>query len=84
VGLLTALGVTQGSTVGLIQCKGGTLDSSLTGGVGYSIPQPVTDAINFVLRALNVNQIKSQGGLQAGALRLFHGSEEPTTKLCAG
>jgi len=84
VGLRTSLGVTQGSTVGLIQCRGGSLDSSIAAGVGYSIPQPATAAINFILRALNAKEISGHGVLEAGTLPIFHAEQEPTAKLCRG
>lgn len=84
VGLRTSLGVTQGSSIGLIQCKGGELDSSVTAGVGYSIPQPVTSAINFILRTLNAKEITGHGVLSAGTLPVFHAEQEPTAKICKG
>jgi hypothetical protein len=45
-------------------CHAADIDVDLHVGVGYSIPQPVTSAINFILRALNFKQIKSFGGLE--------------------
>lgn len=35
----------------------------MNAGIGYSIPQPVTKAINFVLHQLNFKPIPSVGGL---------------------
>lgn len=49
----------------LAGCKQATLTMLLGVGVGYVMPQPITDAINFVLSALNVrHRIARSGGLQ--------------------
>lgn len=64
VGYITSIGVTRGSDLGIVQCRGATLDVSMSVGVGYVIPQPVTDAINFVLRNLNMTEIKRSAGLE--------------------
>jgi len=84
VGLNTALVVRQGSTVGIVVCKGGAIESNLTAGVGYSMPQPVTSAINFILRALNAKAIQGHGGLEAARFRLFHIDDEPKAAICGG
>jgi hypothetical protein len=57
LGYNTSVGVTRGSTLNAIvvpRCRSSVLDISMKVGIGYSIPQPVTRAINFLLRALNV------------------------------
>jgi hypothetical protein len=83
VGLTTSIGTTFGSTIGLVQCRGATLDMKLVGGVGYSIPQPVTDAINFVLRALNVKEISGEGGIHLKPTTMLHREDlTPKVKLC--
>jgi hypothetical protein len=83
-GLRTALGVTQGSSIGIIRCKGGTIDSHVTAGVGYSIPQLATNAINLILRALNAQPIKGHGVIEGGTLPLFHVDAQPQAKPCKG
>ena len=49
----------------LLNCKQATLNVGLVAGIGYSIPKPVTDAINFFLRKLNLGEIKGYGGLDS-------------------
>lgn len=44
-------------------CKKATLKMMLYAGVGYSIPKPVTDAINFFLRIFTTKQIQGSGSL---------------------
>jgi len=66
LGYNTSVGVTRGSNLNAIlvpRCRSSVLDISMKVGIGYSIPQPVTNAINFLLRALNVKTIESEGGI---------------------
>lgn len=84
VGLNSALVVRHGSSIGIVVCEGAAIDSNLTAGVGYSMPQPVTNAINFILRALNAKPIQGHGGFQAARFNLFHVESEPTAKICGG
>jgi hypothetical protein len=50
----------------LAGCKQATFTMLLAVGVGYMIPKPITDAINFVLSALNIrHRIARSGGLQS-------------------
>jgi hypothetical protein len=79
----TSVGFTNGSTIGLVVCRGATIDLSLGGGVGYAIPQAVTNAINFFLRALNFGEIKGHGGFEAGRVPLLNRSDlTPKLKIC--
>jgi hypothetical protein len=68
VGFDGTYGVTRGSdtvtAMGLPTCVAGNLKTDAIGGVGYSMPQTVTKAINKILSALNVAPIKGFGGLQ--------------------
>ena len=64
VGYNTVVGVNKSATLpGALPCGSGTLNTSMRFGVGYQIPQPVTDAINFFLHALGVKPINSEGGI---------------------
>ncbi len=61
----TAVGAFRNSDVGMIACNAAVLDIKLSGGVGYLIPKSVTNAINSILRTLNIQfQIKGEGGLE--------------------
>lgn len=70
VGLDAAYGVVHGAdaAAGLAGpvCTAATLKTDAVAGVGYSIPQTVTKAINKILHALNVAPIKGFGGLKTG------------------
>jgi hypothetical protein len=69
IGYTTSIGISRGSDLaggpmGLPTCVGATIDISLSVGIGYIIPKPVTDAINLFLRQLNMKEINRSGGLE--------------------
>jgi hypothetical protein len=72
---------------GLARCKQATLRLSMAAGIGYVIPQPITDAINFVLSTLNIqHRIGRSGGLESKPVnviepRLGWSPDVPTCKL---
>jgi hypothetical protein len=58
-------------------CGSGTIEAYLDSGVGYAIPQWVTDAINFFLRLVSDIQIDRAGSFMPGpSQRLFHGDTQ--------
>lgn len=72
-GLNTSTGVFRGSDMGMIKCSEATVSVSMSGGIGYLIPKPVTDAINFILGALHVKyRIAGSGGLQADPMTIIN------------
>ncbi|MEI6667624.1 MAG: hypothetical protein WCP29_05660 [Acidobacteriota bacterium] len=77
----TGVGVSRGSDAGMLRCQGAELNVALIGGVGYFIPKAVTDAINFVLRALNVKyRVLGEGGFSSDPLTIVHSAA--TDKGC--
>ena len=68
----SGLGATKSSAVGMLPCNAATFTMGLTSGVGYLIPQSITKAINFVLRALNVKEIAGEGGLEPKAMNIIN------------
>jgi hypothetical protein len=65
VGYNTVIGINKSSSMpGALPCASGQLNTSMRYGVGYQMPQLVTDAINFFMRALNVKPINSEGGFE--------------------
>jgi hypothetical protein len=84
VALASSVAVSRGSDIGIVVCKGATLSMDLAAGIGYIIPQPVTNAINFILRGLNLRQITGSGGFQAPATPIVKAtSYTPNLKICA-
>jgi hypothetical protein len=61
LGYTAGFGVVQQGAVGM-PCHGGELSVGMNVGVGYSIPQPITSAINAVLHALNFSPVNGTGG----------------------
>jgi hypothetical protein len=65
VGYNTVVGVNKTSSIpGALPCQSGTLNTAMRFGVGYQIPQVVSNAINFFMRALGVKPINSEGGFE--------------------
>jgi hypothetical protein len=65
VGYNTVIGVNKSPDLpGTLPCGSGTLNTSLRYGVGYQIPQVVTDVINLFMHALGVKEINSEGGYE--------------------
>jgi len=68
-GYNVGIGVARGSDaagfpLGMPVCRSANLDVGVAVGIGYSIPQPVTNAINFILRNLNLRAIEGSGGIE--------------------
>lgn len=64
-------------------CDGATLNVHLAAGIGYLIPQAITDIINTVLRALNIKPIRGEGGLQMKPMKVFTDfSYRPDSRAC--
>ena len=88
--LNSSVTVTRGSSAGILQgpltCKQGTLSMGVGAGVGYRIPQPVTGAINSILRALNIREeIQGSGGLQTDPVIIVNmGRYHPSLQICGG
>jgi hypothetical protein len=86
-GFNATVGVTQtgAASAMLLNCKQATLNVGLVAGIGYSIPKPVTDAINFFLRKLNLGEIKGYGGLDSAPITIINSTGTmPPTKACGG
>jgi hypothetical protein len=85
LGYSTVVGLTRGSDqakmlVG-VTCRGTILDLGLNVGIGYQIPQPVTKAINSILKTLNLSPIQGSGGPKHSE-NLVHKSQD-NPKGCA-
>ena len=79
---VSALGVFKGSSLGMLECKSGTIDVKLSGGVGYVIPKVVTNIINGILSGLNIKyRLVGEGGISSGApLTLY--TDTTTLRAC--
>ncbi len=88
--LNSSVTVTRGSDAGILRgptaCKQATLAMGVGAGVGYMIPEPVTGAINSMLRALNIREeIKSSGGLETKPVIIVDiGRYHPSLDACRG
>lgn len=75
----------HGDTDTLARCifTGFNMDAGT--GVGYVIPQPITDAINFILRTLNLREISGEGGLPGPRETIIRTADvTPKSIACTG
>ncbi len=73
LGFVVATGVARGSALAQffplapgtrgIDCRGASLDIDLNYSVGYTIPKPVQEVVNFFLRIFQAKPIPSSGGI---------------------
>ena len=64
VDFVTAVGVERNTDIGMLACNAAVLHVSIAGGAGYAIPESITSAINFILRAFgSTKQIAGYGGV---------------------
>jgi hypothetical protein len=79
----SGMGALKSSAIGGIPCNAATVTIGLTAGVGYLIPRSVADAINFFLRALNVGEIASEGGLEPKGMNVVNQTTyHPRSNAC--
>jgi hypothetical protein len=58
-------------------CRKGTIESYIDSGIGYSIPQWVSSAINFFLKPFTSKRVNPAGSLIKGpSLRIFNGDTQ--------
>jgi hypothetical protein len=66
VGVSTVVGLTKGSDLsvglGVPPCRWAILDMTIKVGVGFAIPEPLRNVLNFVLGQLHAQPIEGSGG----------------------
>jgi hypothetical protein len=82
----SSVALTRGSSLGMIMCNQESFSMAVGAGVGYNIPQPVTSAINSILRALNIREeIQGSGGIQTKPMMIVSkGWYHPAVQACGG
>ena len=69
----STVGVFKGSDLGMIRARKRRSSSACPGGIGYLIPRPVADAINFVLGSLQIKyRVDSEGGLSSEPITIIN------------
>lgn len=91
-GFTAGVGVTRGSDAGLyvpgtggtirVVCRSATLDLKANYGVGYSIPAPVADVINFFLRVFKTRPIERADGIGKSIDVLRRQQTDPDVPIC--
>ena len=86
--LNSSVAVARGSDLGILQgplaCKQATLAMAVGAGVGYMMPEPVTNLVNSFLRAINIRaEISSSGGLESKPVNIVEIARyHPSLKAC--
>jgi hypothetical protein len=82
--LNSSVTATRGSSIGMVVCRQESVSMGVGAGVGYQMPEPVTSAINAILRTLHISeQIKSSGGVQTNPVVLVSkGWKYPALQIC--
>jgi hypothetical protein len=82
----SSVALTRGSSLGQIMCNQESFSMAVGAGVGYTMPQPVTNAINSILRALNIRkEIQGSGGIQTNPMMIINkGWYHPPVQACGG
>lgn len=71
--LNSAAGLFKGSDLGMIQCREATIVVGMSGGIGYLIPRPITDAINFILGTLHIRyRVDGEGGVSSDPMTIIN------------
>lgn len=84
VRLNSSLGISKDSALAaMTNCRAATFGSSIGVGIGYVMPRVVSNAINVFLRALNLGQIKGEGGIESELAKIIEAhSVAPKIKAC--
>ena len=86
--LNSSVAVTRGSDLGILTgplaCKQASLSMGVGAGVGYMMPEPVTNLINSFLRAINIRkEISSSGGMETDPVIIVNiGRYHPSLQAC--
>lgn len=92
--LTSSIGVSRGSDAGIflpgtggtkrVVCKGITVSIGANVGIGYSIPTPVADVVNFFLRVFKSDPIEKVGGIGTTIKPYVRKVVDPDVRLCGG
>jgi hypothetical protein len=80
----TSFGVAQGSNVAIVNCRGANVAMHVRGGVGWAIPKPMQEIVNFFLRLFRTPEIPDHDGKFTPWHRLFNLHTQSATKVCGG
>jgi len=80
--LSIAYSFTNGSSIGIIVCRGANLDVVLSYGIGYRIPAPVAALISFFLRIFRAPPIQASGGISSQTTLLHRHDYTPKKQIC--
>ncbi len=84
--LSVTVGLTRGSAAGfpITVCNSAQVTLFASYGIGYRIPKPVADLINFFLSKFGSNPIERQGGIGGEITPFSKSAYNPDTRICRG
>jgi hypothetical protein len=85
--MTNTMGITRSSDLDtLTRCRMADVIVSVDAGVGYFMPKALTTGINFFLKAMNLRQIKGEGGVTLGEPQKLVNVHtfSPNSKACGG
>lgn len=81
----TRLGAGQGASIGMVQCQGASLSMWIRGGIGWTIPEFVTNFINEFFSIFRAAPLPAQGGSFTRWWPLFEQKYAQTdSRVCGG
>lgn len=83
VDVVSSVGASRGSNIGLLICRGVDLNIAVGAGVSYRLPDIVVKIVNLVLKVFGSKPIVTQGIIKRGEIQVVHKSAvAPDVKLC--
>lgn len=84
IALATSVAVAQGPSNGIVQCRGAALAMKVKGGVGWTIPRPVAQVVNFFLTLVRAKPIADHGGVYTDYQTVFEQQAHTPSPVCGG
>ncbi|HEY6569039.1 MAG TPA: hypothetical protein VIZ22_02055 [Candidatus Limnocylindrales bacterium] len=83
VDLVSSVGASRGSDIGILICKGVNLNIATGAGISYRLPEIVVKIVNFVLKLFQAKPILSQGNIARVEIPVLNRSAVfPESKIC--
>jgi hypothetical protein len=79
----TSLGVAQGSSIGIVRCRGAALTMNIRGGVGWRIPKTLASVVNTFLQLIQ-RKVEDHGGVHTDWKNLFQQVAQTDSPVCKG
>jgi hypothetical protein len=83
IDVVSSVGASKGSNIGLLICRGVDLNIAVGAGISYKLPNIVVRIVNMVLKLLDAKPVENEGIITRGEYQVVHKSvTRPDVKLC--